>query len=223
VINILIGGECTGTIRDAFRARRFNAWSCDLLPDVKGSPYHYQCDILQLLASTAAYWQLFIVHPDCTYLTGSAEWCYRGVQTKNCRPGVLYGAERRAARVVALDFVRALLAYEDVIPHMALENPVGKIGTEIRPATQYIQPYEYGHDASKKTGLWLHNLPVLVGTNYIAPRMVGKLPRWGNQTDSGQNRLGPSADRWLLRATTYDGWAQAMAKQWGDYLRSTIL
>lgn len=98
---------------------------------------------------------------------------------------------------------------------LALENPVGCISTRIRKPTQIIQPYQFGDDASKKTCLWLRNLPPLTPTKYIPPRMVNGKPRWANQTDSGQNKLGPSEDRWKERSRTYQGIADAMATQWG--------
>ena len=72
-----------------------------------------------------------------------------------------------------------------------------------------------GHEASKATCLWLQGLPKLEHTEYVAPRMVNGRPRWGNQTDSGQNKLGPSQDRWAKRSLTYQGIADAMAEQWG--------
>lgn len=100
------------------------------------------------------------------------------------------------------------------IPKIAIENPVGCISTRIRKADQYIQPYEFGEDASKKTGLWLKGLPKLISTGHIAPRIVNGKKRWANQTDSGQNRLAPSADRWQKRSETYKGVAEAMAEQW---------
>jgi hypothetical protein len=116
-----------------------------------------------------------------------------------------------------LEFVRKLL--DAPIPRIALENPVGRIGTQIRPATQFIQPYQFGEDASKRTGLWLKNLPPLQETKRFPGRWVtynNKLvERWSNQTDSGQNRLGPSETRSADRARTYLGIANAMAKQWG--------
>jgi hypothetical protein len=102
------------------------------------------------------------------------------------------------------------------IPRIAIENPIGRIGTAIRKADQIIQPYQFGHDASKQTALWLKGLPKLQPTQLVAPRMVDGKARWANQTDSGQNRLSPSPDRWKLRSTTYQGIADAMARQWGQ-------
>ena len=154
-----------------------------------------------------------IAHPSCTYL------CVSGLHWNVRRP------ERKAKTEEALEFVRLLM--EAPIPHIAIENPVGCISTRIRKPDQYIQPYQFGHDASKKTGLWLKNLPMLVSTSQVTPRLVnGKkrcgtpyiAKRWSNQTDSGQNRLGPSPDRWKLRSKTYEGIAAAMAAQWGDYV-----
>ena len=103
---------------------------------------------------------------------------------------------------------------------IALENPIGRIGTAIRPADQVIQPYEYGHDASKATCLWLKGLPPLRPTQWVSPRIVNGKKRWGNQTDTGQNKLGPSEDRWKIRSYTYPGIATAMAEQWSRVIES---
>jgi hypothetical protein len=100
------------------------------------------------------------------------------------------------------------------IDRIAIENPVSIISSRIRKPDQIIQPYEFGHDASKKTCLWLKNLPLLRGTEFVPPRMVSGKQRWANQTDSGQNKLPPSKDRWKLRSKTYQGIADAMAAQW---------
>ncbi len=108
------------------------------------------------------------------------------------------------------------------IKYKAIENPVGCIGTRIRPASQIIQPYQYGDDASKATCLWLENLPLLVPDpearfpgRWVEHR--GKMvERWSNQTDSGQNKLGPSADRWKERSKTYAGIAAAFVDHWGE-------
>lgn len=196
-MRVLIACEFSGTIRDAFLKRGHEAWSCDLLP-TESPGQHYEGDVRDILDDG---WDLMIAHPDCTYL------CSSGLHWNKRVPG------REAKTQKALEFVRELM--NAPIPRIAIENPTGKIGTAIRKADQYIQPYEYGHDASKRTGLWLKNLPLLKPTEYVEPRIVGGKKRWGNQTDSGQNRLGPSEDRWKLRAATYEGWARAMAKQWG--------
>jgi hypothetical protein len=110
----------------------------------------------------------------------------------------------------ALAFVRLLL--NAPIERIALENPVGCISTQIRKPDQVIQPWQFGHPESKTTCLWLKGLPRLVPTKVLDKPASG---RWENQTASGQNRLGPSEDRWKLRSLTYPGIAQAMADQWG--------
>ena len=206
-MSLLVGCESSGTVRDAFRARGIDAYSCDLLQDQSGSPYHIVGDVLDVIASR--HWDALIAHPPCTYL------CSSGLHWNKKRP------EREQQTEFALQFVRALL--NAPISHIAIENPVGRIGTAIRQADQYIQPYQFGHDASKRTGLWLKNLPKLRPTAFIEPRMVNNKPRWSNQTDSGQNRLGPSADRWQLRSKTYQGIAVAMANQWSATIRRNSL
>lgn len=148
------------------------------------------------------HWDLMISFPPCTYL------CSSGLHWNKRRP------ERAKQTEDALAFVRLLLGAP--IKRKALENPVGCISTQIRPYTQVIQPYQFGADASKQTCLWLENLPPLRPTDFVEPRMVNGKPRWANQTDSGQNRLGPSPTRAAERARTYPGIAEAMAEQWGS-------
>ncbi|MFZ2540166.1 MAG: hypothetical protein WAW75_00165 [Gallionella sp.] len=203
-MRVLVACEFSGVVREAFNARAgVYAMSCDLLPPEDGRvDYHHQGDVLDILGDG---WDLMIAHPDCTYL------CSSGLHWNGRVPG------RAAQTLEALEFVRMLMSAP--IPRIAIENPIGRINTAIRAPDQYIQPYEYGHDASKRTGLWLKNLQPLKPTKRIAGRIVmhnGKqVERWANQTDSGQNRLGPSPDRWKERARTYPGWADAMAAQWG--------
>lgn len=201
-IRVLIGCESSGVVRRAFRNRGFDAWSCDYLEPEDGDPHHLQQDIHSQLRP--GLWDCMIVHPDCTYL------CCSGLHWNTRRP------EREALSEQALQSVRQLISAP--IKYIALENPPGRIGSRIKKASQYIHPYQFGEDASKRTGLWLKNLPLLRPTSFIVPRYVDGLPRWANQTDSGQNRLTPSADRWRERARTYPGIADAMADQWGRYL-----
>jgi hypothetical protein len=206
-MRVLIACEYSGATKDAFRERGHDAWSCDLdqEPEGRWPECHLRGDVAQYLDMG---WDLMIAHPPCTYLAASGlHWNGR--------------TEGRAGKTEdALAFVRLLMAAP--IPRIAIENPIGCIGTRIRPADQIIQPYEYGDDASKATCLWLKGLSPLRPTARLAGRRVtdprtGKIvERWANQTDSGQNRLAPSADRWKLRSTTYPGIAAAMADQWGE-------
>lgn len=197
-LRVLIACEYSGIVRDAFLARGHDATSCDLLPTEAPGPHH-QGDVLEILNNG---WDLLIAHPPCTYL------CSSGLHWNTRRP------ERAQQTEDALEFVRLLL--DAPIPKIALENPIGCISTRIRPPTQTIQPWMFGHDASKATCLWLKGLPALQPTSLVEPRIIGGKKRWGNQTDSGQNKLPPSADRWKIRSETYLGIANAMASQWSN-------
>lgn len=196
-MRVIVGCEYSGRVRNAFRAMGHEAWSCDLLPSEDNSEFHVQGDLLALLEH--GNWDLGIFHPPCTYLAVSGlHWNKR--------------VEGRANKTEeALEFVRRLMAAP--IQRIAVENPVSCISSRIRKPDQIIQPWWFGEDASKKTCLWLKNLPPLVPTD--------KLPgddstRRSNQTPSGQNNLGPSPDRWKERSRTYQGIANAMAAQWGS-------
>lgn len=197
-MRVLIACEYSGTVRDAFLRLGHDAMSCDLLPTEKTGP-HYQGDVIDIISLG---WDLMIAHPPCTYLSVSGmHWTTRGLRDPQLTEH-------------ALDFVRQLL--NAPIERIALENPVSIISTRIRQPDQIVQPYEYGHDASKKTCLWLKNLPPLKPTDYIQPRIIEGKKRWSNQTNTGQNRLSPSPDRWKHRSATYSGIASAMAEQWGS-------
>lgn len=198
---ILIACERSGVIRSAFRRAGYEAFSCDVEPSDDGSPFHIREDVRNIVHSG---WDLMIAHPPCRFL------CASGLHWNRRNP------DRHIQTLKALAFVRFLL---DVpIGKIAVENPVGCISTNIRPPDQYIQPYEFGHNASKRTGLWLKGLPLLKATSYIEPRMVNGRPRWANQTDSGQNNLAPNKTRSQQRARTYEGIASAMVEQWGRVL-----
>jgi len=203
-MKVLVACEYSGVVRDAFAKAGHDATSCDLLPSESPHGKHFKGDVMEILAQD---WDLLIAHPPCTYL------CVSGIHWNNKRP------ERAAQTEEALKFVEALLGAN--IPKICLENPIGVISTRIRKPNQIIQPYQYGHDASKQTCLWLKNLPPLQPTKFIEPRIVTtpsgkKANRWANQCDNyGHDSLPPSADRWKIRSATYQGIADAMVEQWG--------
>jgi len=197
-MRVLIACESSGTVRDAFIAAGHDALSCDLLPTAAPGP-HYQGDVLDVLHDG---WDLMVAHPPCTYLAASGmHWTTRGLRDPELTEE-------------ALAFVRTLMGAP--IARIAVENPIGAISSRIRRPDQIVQPHEFGDDASKRTCLWLKGLPPLRPTRHVAPRIANGRPRWSNQTDSGQNRLGPSDDRWKLRSATYPGIACAMATQWAQ-------
>jgi site-specific DNA-cytosine methylase len=198
-MKILVACEYSGVVRDAFLRAGHYALSCDLMPcESTASGDHYQGDVRDVLDHG---WDLMIAHPPCTYLSVSGmHWTRRGLRDPKLTED-------------ALGFVRALM--DAPIERIAIENPVSIISSRICKPDQIVQPWQFGHDASKKTCLWLKNLPPLHATKIVEPRIVNGRKRWGNQTDSGQNRLPPSADRWKIRSATYQGIADAMAAQWG--------
>lgn len=214
---VLIGYSACPLTRQAFRDAGCDAWTCDLLPSRgTNSNYHIQGDVWHALRMRQ--WDFALLHPMCTYLTISAAWAYGdGPYHQRVRPETLVGAARRAARDEALANFAALLALPFPV---AVENPAPSfINRAIRPPDQIVQPHQFGDDASKATGLWLTGgVPLLQPTGCCAPRMVDGRPRWANQTDSGQNRVSPSENRWLERSQTYPGIAAAMGDQWGRWL-----
>jgi hypothetical protein len=203
-MNVFIGMECSQVIQRAFEERGHNAWSCDLKPGVLNPSRHIRGDAHEVLVALPWTPDLIILHPVCRYLSSSGQhW--------TGKPGQRTVADREQA---VDDFMKCT----KYGPRVCIENPVGIMSTRWRKPDQIIQPNEYGDDASKATCLWLINLPLLVPTLYFPPRIVNGKPRWGNQTDSGQNRLGPTKDpedRRAERAVTYLGPAAAMADQWG--------
>lgn len=194
-MKVLVACEFSGIVRGAFAANGHEAWSCDLLPSEKPGN-HVTGDVLEILDRG---WDLMIAHPPCTYL------CSSGLHWNTRRPG------RAAKTEEALAFVKALL--DAPIKHIALENPIGCISSRIRKPDQIVQPWQFGHAESKGTCLWLKNLPLLVPTCIVPKPSCGY---WNNQTPSGQNKLGPSEDRWLERSRTYVGIAKAMAERWSS-------
>jgi hypothetical protein len=193
-MRVLVACEYSGAVRDAFLRAGHYAASCDILPSESPLGDHYQCSVLDILDHG---WDLMIAHPPCTYLSVSGmHWTTRGLRDPQLTED-------------ALAFVKLLM--DAPIEHIAIENPVSVISSRIRKPDQIIQPWWFGHDASKKTCLWLKNLPLLTPTNMLPGDAK---TRRGNQTASGQNKLPPSKDRWKIRSATYQGIADAMAAQW---------
>lgn len=189
---ILIGCEESQVLCQTFRAAGFDAYSCDILP-TRGNPaWHYQADIMDILALRA--WELVILHPDCTAMAVSGNRWY----------GV--GMPMHEKRIDAIRWTLSLWdAAKKYAERVALENPVSVIFTHL-PNVHYIQPYEHGHGETKRTGFALHNLPPLVTSNLVLGReqRIWKMP--------------PSPTRKRDRSQTYEGVAKAIVDQWGQLL-----
>ena len=183
-MKILIACEYSGTVREAFRSRGHEAMSCDLLPTDAPGP-HYQGPVEDVIRDG---WDMMIAFPPCTHLAVS---------------GARWFKEKRAdgRQQEALSFVRMLM--DAPIDRIAIENPVSIISSHIRKPDQTIQPWQFGHGETKRTCLWLKNLPKLEPTDIVEGReqRIWKMP--------------PSADRWKERSKTFQGIANAMADQWG--------
>ena len=194
-MRVLIGCEFSGVVRDAFIALGHDAMSCDILPTEHLGP-HYQGDIFDVIDDG---WDLFIVHPPCDRLAVSgARWLYE-------KPG--WAQEQRDA----ISFVERL--WDAPIKKKCIENPVGILSTrsKLGRATQYIDPWMFGHMEQKHTGLWLMNLPPLRETNNVYDAMM-QLPK--RERERIWNEL-PGPNRKKNRSRTYAGIAFAMADQWG--------
>jgi len=185
-MRVLIACEFSGVVRDAFTALGHEAWSCDLLPS-ETDGHHYQGDVLDFLRWNPLHFDLMIAHPPCTHLAVS---------------GARWFKQKQKEQAEALDFVRALMAAD--VPRICIENPVSVISGFIRKPDQIIQPWQYGHGETKKTCLWLKNLPRLTPTDIVE----GREPR--------VHMMPPSPDRWKNRSRSYEGIAKAMANQWGN-------
>lgn len=191
--------EFSGIVRDAFRKRGHDAWSCDLLPTEADPQWHIQDDVLKHLNDG---WDLMIAHPPCTYLANS------GVQH------LIGDADRKTKMLDAVQFFLALL--NAPIARKAVENPVPHGYAELPRYSQIIQPYRFGHNVQKKTCLWLSNLPPLVPKSaQNADRGEHYIGKDGRPNGSKWYQLPPSQDRWKHRSRTFHGIAEAMADQWG--------
>jgi site-specific DNA-cytosine methylase len=183
---VLVACEYSGVVREAFAARGHDAWSNDVLPSEQPGN-HIQGDCNEAIASRE--WDLIVMHPPCTALAVSGNRWYGEGMPRN--------DERRAAIEWTVNLWNTA---RKMTPRVCMENPVGVLPVK---ASQYVQPWQFGHGETKKTGLWLHNLPPLVPTNVVEGR------------ENRVWRMPPSPTRGLERSRTYLGIADAMADQWG--------
>lgn len=200
-MRLLVACEFSGRVREAFRAKGWDAWSCDLEPAQDGSPYHIQGDALEQLNGG---WGMMIAHPPCTYLSyvGNRHWNAPG---------------RAELREDALKFFIALA--EAPIEHICVENPVGYAGKAYRKHDQIIQPYYWGDPFKKRTCLWLKNLPLLTWDKdaVVKPDPLYYLATTGKPVNWVEGIKGLSAiERQKARNTTFPGIANAMASQWTE-------
>lgn len=190
---ILIGCEESQVITAAFRAAGYeDTYSCDLLPTRGNSNWHYQADIQDIVLIG---WDLIILHPDCTAMAVSGNrWYGRGMP-------------KNSERIGAISWTLKLWQLAKECSHrVALENPVSVIFKHLDAPVQYVQPWQFGHGETKKTGFALHNLPPLEPTNIVEGR---EQRIW---------KMGPSPNRKRDRSETYPGIADAVVSQWGPLL-----
>lgn len=197
-MKVLVACEFSGIVREAFKAKGHDAWSCDLLPtEIEGK--HLQCDVLEILDQG---WDLMIAHPPCTYLTNAGVRHLHSVPSRNGVITKIHGQERWKKMIEAAEFFNKLK--QAPIDKIAIENPVPhKYARDIIAYySQIIQPWQFGHGETKKTCLWLKNLPLLIPTNIVSGRK------------NRVHRMPPGPNRWKERSRTYQGVAEAMADQW---------
>lgn len=208
-MRILIGCECSQVVCAAFRKLGFEAYSCDLLPAYGEHPeWHLKMDVFR--AINIVYPTLGIFHPECTRLTNSANRWYKPEYSSRF-PNI------HEERQEAVHFFKRLTEVD--IPHTCIENPVGIMSTYYRKPDQIIQPYEFGDAEKKTTCLWLKELPKLVPTDVVEPVLIEYKSGKGRSSKLHYDTLGmPEVERKRLRSQTFQGIADAMADQWGNYL-----
>jgi site-specific DNA-cytosine methylase len=180
-MKVLVACEFSGIVREAFKARGHDAWSCDLLPtEIPGQ--HIQGDVLEILNDG---WDMMIAHPPCTHLAVS---------------GARWFNDKKIEQKQALEFVMALM--NAPIEKIAVENPISIISSHIRKPDQIIQPWMFGHGETKATCLWLNNLPELQPTNIVAgrdDRIYKESPspeRWKNRSRTFPGIAKAMAEQW---------------------------
>ena len=217
-MKVLVACEESQEVCKAFRAREHEAYSCDIQEPSGGHPeWHILGDALEAIKGGTVTtmdgqthgvgrWDLLIAHPPCTYLSNAgARHLWKGHQLQ---------ADRVMLGIKARDFFMEF--YRSSIPLVAVENPIPSKVFAMPPYTQTIQPYEFGHPYTKRTCLWLKNLPPLMPTNIVEPAATW-CPSGSYSRKHGARYKGMfTSDRARQRAKTFPGIAAAMAEQWGD-------
>ena len=191
-MDVLIAGECSGIVRDAFINKGFNAVSCDYYPTEKPGP-HIRADFRPVLRDR---WDLIIAHPDCTRL---------------CNSGVRWLWERDLWADMKQGAENFVLCLEGNAPHVGVENPVmHKYAREIvgRGPDFTVQPWQFGDNVKKRTCFWVEDLPTLFPTSNLDGSMA--LPSVHYES--------PGPNRAKNRSRMFPGLANALADQWGRYI-----
>ena len=198
-MKILIACEESGIVTKYFRLKGHEAYSCDLLPTSSQYPeYHYQQDVIPLLKES---WDMIIAHPPCDHLAVSgSRWFKEKQQDGRQKKGIDF-------------FLQCWNANADKI---AIENPVGIMSSKLRKPDCIVHPYHFGDFASKKTCLWLKNLPVLVPTNNVEQQVQYTTISSGKKFSTWEYEISKNRhNRKMMRSKTFEGIAKAMAEQWG--------
>lgn len=205
-MKVLVACEFSGIVREAFRKRGHDAWSCDLLPtEIPGQ--HIQGDVIPVLGKG---WDLIVAHPPCTHLAVS---------------GARWFKVKRADGRMQQGYEFFMKMIDANCPKIAVENPIGVLSKMYRKPDQIIQPFWFGDSVQKATCLWLKNLPKLTPTKIVDRGMIYVDPRGNKHGGAHTLRakrcysplmlLPKSEKRWMIRSRTFQGIADAMAEQWG--------
>ena len=216
-MKILIACEESQVICKEFRSVGHEAYSCDIIDCSGGHPeWHIQDDAIQVMKSQK--WDCIISHPPCTYLTVTGNKWMKP-EFKDRFP------DREQQRADAIDFFMKLANAD--CDYIAIENPVSIMASKWRKPDQYVHPYFFGDPHSKKTGLWLKGLPLLTPTKIVEPEMyVYKTGKKAGRTDPiwhMETLKLPPAERSIARSKTFQGFGEAMATQWGDFLKKNLV
>jgi hypothetical protein len=223
-MKVLVACEESQAVTKELRALGHEAYSCDIIPCSGGHPeWHIEDDVIPLLNGFIGFytqdkmfhetvyyskWDMIIAFPPCTYLTVTGNRWFNVER---------YGEKAVKRHQYRRDAIKFFMNFANAeCERIAIENPIGAMSTEFRKPNQIIHPYMFGDAERKATCLWLKNLPELVPTNVVEPRVIKY--KNGKGTDSPwhmETMSLPPAERAKMRSKTFPGIAKAMAEQWG--------